>query len=264
MPGGSILSGDPTLFLSVAGVVEGGTNGGAVLGMLGNVEADVVEFLQGGEHFLALGEIRQLADEHEVADVAAYGGEPRGRAYRLEHHLDESGGDVLLRGIGLRVGEVGGRGVHGQSGQRLGGDVADGEIDVTDIAVLGQLGHLLDITRVEHDARQTFQRAATDADTTDMAHVVAVALHERGTCAHRDDDRMVEFRLKTGTETVGHELLGLRRGQSVDGRVDIGRTYAREHHLLDILQVDVVVMQVLAEGTVKRGDGIGSRNTDRC
>ena len=71
MPGGSILSGDPTLFLSVAGVVEGGTNGGAVLGMLGNVEADVVELLQGGEHFLALGEFRQFADKHEVADVAA-------------------------------------------------------------------------------------------------------------------------------------------------------------------------------------------------
>ena len=54
------------LFLVVEDIVEGGADGSTVLGMLGNVEAYVVEFLQGGEHFLALGKLRQFADEHEA------------------------------------------------------------------------------------------------------------------------------------------------------------------------------------------------------
>ena len=66
------------LFLVVEDVVEGGADGGAVLRMLGDVEAYVVELLQGREHFFTLGQLRQFADEHEVADVTAYGGEPCG------------------------------------------------------------------------------------------------------------------------------------------------------------------------------------------
>ena len=50
-------------------VIEGGTNGGAVFGILGGVEADVVELFKGWEHFLALGELRQLADEHKIANT---------------------------------------------------------------------------------------------------------------------------------------------------------------------------------------------------
>ena len=56
---------------SVDRIVKGGTNGGAVLRILGDVETDVVELLQGREDLLALRQERQVADEHEVADVAA-------------------------------------------------------------------------------------------------------------------------------------------------------------------------------------------------
>ena len=55
------------------GFTEGGTNGGAVFRILGGMEADVVELFKGREHFLALGELRQLADEHEIANTTAQG-----------------------------------------------------------------------------------------------------------------------------------------------------------------------------------------------
>ena len=59
------------LFVSVDRVVEGGADGGAILRILGDVETDVVELLQGGEHLFALWQQREVADEHEVADVTA-------------------------------------------------------------------------------------------------------------------------------------------------------------------------------------------------
>ena len=58
------------LFLFVV-IVECGTYSGTVLRILRNVEADVVELLQGRENLLALGQQREVADEYEVADITA-------------------------------------------------------------------------------------------------------------------------------------------------------------------------------------------------
>ena len=64
------------LFFTVDRVVEGCADGSAVLRILGDVEPDVVERLEGGEYLLALRQEREVADEHEVADIAAQRGEP--------------------------------------------------------------------------------------------------------------------------------------------------------------------------------------------
>ena len=71
------------LFFTVNGVVEGCADGGTVLRILGDVEPDIVERLEGGEYLLALRQEREVADEHEVADIAAQRGQPCGGAYRL-------------------------------------------------------------------------------------------------------------------------------------------------------------------------------------
>ena len=181
------------LFFTVNGVVEGCADGSAVLRILGDVEPDVVERLESGEYLLALRQEREVADEHEVADIAAQRGEPCCRAYRLEHHVDEAYGDVFLRGVALGVGEIGSSGVHRQSRHGDGADVADGEVDIADIALLSHFGHLLDIIGVKHDAGQSCECAAANADTADVAHLVAVTFHERGTRTHRHDDGVVEF-----------------------------------------------------------------------
>ena len=59
------------LLVSVDRIIQSGTNGGAVLRILGDVETDVVELLQSREDFLALGQERQVADEYEVTDITA-------------------------------------------------------------------------------------------------------------------------------------------------------------------------------------------------
>ena len=52
-------------------IVEGSADGGAVLRVLRDVETDIVEFLQSREDLLALRQQREVANQHEVADVAA-------------------------------------------------------------------------------------------------------------------------------------------------------------------------------------------------
>ena len=63
---------------AVGGVIEGGADGGAVLRVLGDVETDVVKRFEGGEHLFTLREQGEVAYEHEIAYIAAYGGEPGG------------------------------------------------------------------------------------------------------------------------------------------------------------------------------------------
>ena len=52
-------------------IVEGSSDSSTILGILRNMETDVVQLLQSGEDFLALGEQREVANQHEIADIAA-------------------------------------------------------------------------------------------------------------------------------------------------------------------------------------------------
>ena len=52
-------------------IIESGADSGAILGILWYVEPDIVQFLEGREDLLALRQQREVANQHEVADVAA-------------------------------------------------------------------------------------------------------------------------------------------------------------------------------------------------
>ncbi len=169
-------------------VVEGGADGGAELGVFGDVETDFVEFLEHGVDVLALGQEGEVADEDKVLDAGIERREDGGRADGLQHHDDDAEGKVFLGGVVLGFGEQRGCGIHGQSGQRMGGDVANEEIDVVDVALHGQTLNLLGVAGVEHDAAEALQRAAANADTADVVDVVAAALDKAGAGAHGDDD----------------------------------------------------------------------------
>ena len=152
----------------------------------------------------------------------------------------------------------------GKPGRGVSTDIADDQVDVAHITLFGHCHHLRDVAGVEHDSGDSGQCASSDTDTTDVFHLIAVAADEGRTSAHRDNDGVVELRFELCPETVGHELLRLGGGQSVDGGVDIGCAYTGEHYLFHIFQVDVVVVQVFAERTIEGGDGVGSRDADGC
>ena len=59
-------------------VAEGSTDSGAELCVFGDMEMYAVELLQHGVDILALGQQRQVADEHEVLDAGVEGRENGG------------------------------------------------------------------------------------------------------------------------------------------------------------------------------------------
>ena len=96
-----------------------------------------------------------------------------------------------------------------------------------------------------------FQRASANAEASDMADVAAVALYETRSCAHRYDDGLVQSRFKTGPQAIGNKLVDLLCGDAVDRAVDIAGTHASQHHLLHIAQLNLIVVQVFAEGPIE-------------
>ena len=62
---------------------------------------------------------------------------------------------------------------------------------------------------------------------------------------------MIKFRLKAGTQTIGHKLLRLCRRQTIDRGIDIGCTHTSEHHLLHVFEVDLIVVQIFSESAVE-------------
>ena len=96
-----------------------------------------------------------------------------------------------------------------------------------------------------------------------MLYVVAVTLHKRSARAHAHHNHAVFLRLKASAQTVGHKLLGLVGGQSVDGLVYVCTAHAGEHHVLHLCELYFVVVQIFSERSVKRCDRVGGLDADR-
>ena len=236
---------------------------GAVLGVFGDQEPHAEHLFQHGEDGAALRQLRQVADEHEIADRGVQRGENRALANALQHHVEDAEGGVL-RGDGpAHLAKVRGRRVQRQALQRRGGDVADLQIDVLEAAVLGQLDDLADVGRVEQQAGQAGDRAAADADAADVRDLPAGHLHERGAGAHAHHDRLLEIRVIRRAQAVRQEFVRLRGRDAVQRLVDVGAAHAGEHNLFDGVERNPVVIRIFAERAEQRGHRVGRADEER-
>ena len=96
-----------------------------------------------------------------------------------------------------------------------------------------------------------------------MLYVVTVALYDRRSSAKTDNKHTVELSFISCTESVSNKLLCLIGRKSIYGFVDVSAAYARKHHLLNIAELDVILMQIFAEGSIERRNGVGGTNTYR-
>ena len=87
---------------------EGGAYGCPVFRIFGDQETDAIHFFQLREDFLALGQLRQVADQDEIADRAVESRQDGSLADRLQDHVDNPGSNVFGRGVAVRLSEVGG------------------------------------------------------------------------------------------------------------------------------------------------------------
>ena len=104
---------------------------------------------------------------------------------------------------------------------------------------------------------QPLQRAAANANTANMLDPLAVTKNKRRAGSHAHDDYPVTPRLMPGAKTVGNKLAGLVGRQTVNGLADISRADARKHDMLNVSKLYLVIIQILAEGSVERRHRVG-------
>ncbi len=90
---------------------KGSPYGGSVFRILGDQETDAIHFFQFWENFLALRQLRQVADQNEIPYRTVESRQNGGLTDRLQDHVDDSRGDIFGRGVAIRFSEVGGSGV---------------------------------------------------------------------------------------------------------------------------------------------------------
>ena len=95
-----------------------------------------------------------------------------------------------------------------------------------------------------------------------MLYVVTVALYDRCSGAKTHHKHTVELGFIACSESVSNKLLCLIGRKSIYGFVDVSTAYTRKHHLLNIAELDMILMQILAEGSIERRNGVGSTNAN--
>ena len=84
-----------------------------------------------------------------------------------------------------------------------------------------------------------------------MAEFVATAHDKRCTRAHRYHNGVVQVTLVAGSQGIGYELVAATGLNAVDITLDISSSHTCQHHVLYFLELQVVVMKILAKGTIE-------------
>ena len=194
---------------------EGGAYGCPVFRIFGDQETDAIHFFQLREDILALGQLRQVADQDEIADRAVESRQDGSLADRLQDHVDNPGSNVFGRGVAVRLSEVGGGGVQRQVGQGPVADVLYLEVDIRQGPFPGHFSDQMDVLRFQEQAGESEQGSASDADAADMLDMRSFNLYERSSRPHAYDNQVFQRSGIFGSEAVGQKFIGLGCRQAV-------------------------------------------------
>ena len=223
-----------------------------------NVECHAIDLLDAREHHGALRQAREVANEHEVLDTGVELRQHSGRAYRLEHHADDAECYIMVAGGDLaHLAKERRGGVQRQSLEVGLADVLDLQVDVSDVASAGKFYHVAHVVGLEQQVSQAHESASANSYTAQVADVVAIHAHQRGAGAHRHDGELVEAAVEACPQAVGLELVGLAGGQVVDGSCHSRAAHSCEHHVLNVVESDSVVVDILSKRPKERCDGVG-------
>lgn len=163
-------------------------------------------FFQLREDLLALGQLRQVADQDEIADRAVESRQDGSLADRLQDHVDNPGSNVFGRGVAVRLSEVGGGGVQRQVGQGPVADVLYLEVDIRQGPFPGHFSDQMDVLRFQEQAGESEQGSASDADAADMLDMRSFNLYERSSRPHAYDNQVFQRSGIFGSEAVGQKF----------------------------------------------------------
>ena len=202
---------------------EGCTDGGGKGSVLGDNVANAVELLKQTEIGFCLVQRGDGTGEDHRICLAALTGQNRHGPDGLQHQINGAGGQVGGRGILGQLAEIGGSHVGMQCAGGIGSNVADGQVDLMQIAVQSQL---LDLTAYPLLATHSNFREICASPRNlprDLASKIAARggviginlyspfLNESGEATDTDILRHVDF----GLENYGESAIGF--GFDIDG-----------------------------------------------
>lgn len=115
-----------------------------------------------------LWEIRQRTDENEILHIRALRDQCRGLTNRFNDHVHDSGCLILTGRSGGCLAEIGSCDLQIQPRQWFLGDIADAQIDVSDLSAQRKLLNLVDVRCIQHQLGKPDDRAAADADAAQV------------------------------------------------------------------------------------------------
>ncbi len=143
-------------------IVEGCTDGGAEFRVFGYPESHSVELLHGWEYLAALGQEGEVAYEHEILDARFEGREDGGRTDASADTIQMSPMAMSSRdAFALALLKSDAMAFIGSPGRGLALMSPISRLILRNVTVLGQVGYLLDVIGLQHDAAQSCQGAAS-------------------------------------------------------------------------------------------------------
>ena len=206
--------------------------------------------MRGREH-------RERAGEHDRVRAAGAAGEHRHRADGLQDKIHETAHLVGARGVLGELGEVRRRRLRRQRADLALGHIADGEVDLGEVAVLTEFADERVLVHARDELAEARERAAADAAADDVADLAALFRpKQRGAGAHAHHDRPLLPAQRQTAHADGGELLDLDRAHAVNVAVHIRGAHAGERDVADVRELQAVRGEEVAERAVERGERV--------
>ena len=104
-------------------------DGCPVFGIGGDMETYFIHFFQFGKELFALGQLRQIADQHKVLDGTVQCRQDSRLPDGLQNHVDDARCDVLGGSVSVCFTEIGCGGIQRKIGERTVADILYLKID---------------------------------------------------------------------------------------------------------------------------------------
>ena len=189
--------------------VERRADGGGKGGVLGDDVLHAVELCEELEGFVRGREHRERAGEHDRVRAAGAAGEHGHRADGLQDKIHKTAHLVGARGVLGELGEVRRRRLRRQRADLALGHIADGEVDLGEVAVLTELADERVLVHARDELAEARERTAADAAANDVAVPTIAEYGRRGVLALLADSTNAERPGFTATEQTVAE--GVRR-----------------------------------------------------
>ena len=233
--------------LQTAFFCQGSTDRGSVFSVLWYIEIQIREkCFDHAANCLALREIRQRTDQDEILHIRALRDQCRCLTDRFNDHVHDSCRLIFAACSGGCFAEIGSRHFQIQPRQWFLGDIADAQIDVSDLSAQRKLLDLVNVRCIQHQLGKPDDRAAADADAAQVRWDAVLDPDKGSAGSHADDHKLLlTLREIAAADAIGCKLINPVGRQSGG---DLSRAMNRAASIIgDKIQLEAELKALMAQ-----------------